>query len=227
MKIITAGTLSLMLCVSAFSRLFDLQQFMSETQRVKQDSGAVSIVWWVPTVYWENAMAQNPALSTKQKEEVLSALEPYLMFVVARMEAGVLGTMKAQPRSAVIDAFDLKFNAKTIDVVRESDLSPEIRNLIRMFKPLFAGMLGQVGEGLEFLMFRNRNSGGFVVDPKKEGGMEASFFGSTFRWRLPLGILLPAKKDGKTGELFPGNYSFNPFTGDRLVDVEEAVSANE
>ena len=37
------------------------------------------------------------------------------------------------------------------------------------------------------------------------------------RYRLPLGSLFPPAVDPKTGESFPGNYHFNPFTGDKLT----------
>jgi hypothetical protein len=41
-------------------------------------------------------------------------------------------------------------------------------------------------------------------------------YDQTYRWRTPLGSLLPVKVDAKTGEEFPGNYSFNPYTGEKL-----------
>ena len=37
-----------------------------------------------------------------------------------------------------------------------------------------------------------------------------------FIWWIPLGSLLPPKYDSETGEKFPGNYNYNPFTGIRL-----------
>ena len=40
---------------------------------------------------------------------------------------------------------------------------------------------------------------------------------ATYRWRLPLGSLLPPRYDAKTGEKFSGNYLYSPFTGKELT----------
>lgn len=38
----------------------------------------------------------------------------------------------------------------------------------------------------------------------------------TFAWRLPLGSLMPATVDAGSGERFPGNSVYDPYTGRRL-----------
>jgi hypothetical protein len=42
-------------------------------------------------------------------------------------------------------------------------------------------------------------------------------YDAKFTWRLPLPRLLPAKVDPRTGQEFPGDYLFNPYTGESLV----------
>ena len=49
--------------------------------------------------------------------------------------------------------------------------------------------------------------------------------GLPFRYHLPLGSILPAVVDAHSGESFPGNYHFNPFTGDKLVPAPVPVPA--
>ena len=95
-------------------------------------------------------------------------------------------------------------------------MSQEIKNLLSVLKPLMAGMLGQMGQGLEFIIYPNTKAGKKIIDPRAAGTLEAKFFDATFRWRLPLGALMPPKVDPQTGEEFPGNYGFNPFTGEKL-----------
>jgi hypothetical protein len=49
--------------------------------------------------------------------------------------------------------------------------------------------------------------------------------GTEFKFRLPLGSLLPPKFDPNTHEKFPGNYIYSPYTGSKLVnDVPGAAS---
>ena len=55
------------------------------------------------------------------------------------------------------------------------------------------------------------------------GTLQVSLYDQVYRWRTPLGSLLPAKVDAKTGEEFPGNYSFNPYTGEKLSARWEAM----
>jgi len=61
------------------------------------------------------------------------------------------------------------------------------------------------------------NKDGQILDAKKEGSFTLTCYGREFSWRLPLGSLLPPKFDPETGESFPGNYHFNPFSGRELV----------
>jgi hypothetical protein len=109
----------------------DMQKSTQETQRVSQSAEQVTIVWWMPQVFWEASMDRNAALTPK----------PY----------------------------------------------PSKRGDKRL------------------------------LDPRKPGAFSYSLYDATFTWRLPLASLLPAKVDAKTGQEFPGNYLFNPYTGAPLV----------
>jgi hypothetical protein len=77
-------------------------------------------------------------------------------------------------------------------------------------------MAGQVGQSLELVIYPAKVDGKLVVDASQSGTLQLKLYEETFKWRLPLGSLLPAKVDAKTGESFPGNYQFNPFTGNKL-----------
>jgi hypothetical protein len=56
-----------------------------------------------------------------------------------------------------------------------------------------------------------------VIDAMQAGTMQVKLFDQSFKWRTPLGSLLPLRVDAKTGEEFPGNYGFNPYTGEKLT----------
>jgi hypothetical protein len=55
-----------------------------------------------------------------------------------------------------------------------------------------------------------------LADPNKPGALQFSVYDQDFKWRLPLASLLPRKFDPKSNEDFPGNFDYNPFTGDKL-----------
>lgn len=207
---------------SSAIRAFDLQSFMADTQRIKQGSGNITLVWWIPSAFWEETLRQNKDISERQRQQFIAVLEPYLLFVLLRADVSPFGSLKGRARSELLDAFDPKFDGKTISTIEDRALPPDVKNLLAMFKPIIAGMLGQMGEGLEFIVLSNSSKDGRkTIDPMKPGTIDTKFFDAQFRWRLPLGSLLPPMIDSKTNETFPGNYQFNPFTGDKLTRKKE------
>jgi hypothetical protein len=95
-------------------------------------------------------------------------------------------------------------------------VKPMAQAIMAGFKPGIAGMLGSFGQGIEIIMYPGRKDGKLLLDPLQPGGFKYTLFDQTFTWRLPLGSLLPPLHDPKTGEEFPGNYLYNPFTGTKL-----------
>ena len=47
--------------------------------------------------------------------------------------------------------------------------------------------------------------------------LEVTVAEKVFRYRLPLGSVLPPRFDPNTEETFPGNYNYSPFTGAKLT----------
>lgn len=79
-------------------------------------------------------------------------------------------------------------------------------NLFAMMKPIMANMFSRFGQGMEFICLNGFGSKGKkVFDPKREGSFAPIFADRTYKWRLPLGSLLPPKYDPQTGEEFSGN----------------------
>jgi hypothetical protein len=89
--------------------------------------------------------------------------------------------------------------------------------VLATIKPLLSGMLGQLGQGMQLVVYPSKLNGQRLIDPKTPGTFQYMLFDQTFKWRLPLGSLLPKKVDPKTKEEFPGNYEFNPYTGGKLT----------
>jgi hypothetical protein len=101
-----------------------------------------------------------------------------------------------------------------------TQLSPDVKNFLDMMKPALTNMLGQFGSGVEFACFSAKAaSGARLIDPRKEGMLQLNYGDIVYKFRLPLGSLLPPKYDPQTGEMFLGNYIYSPFTGIKLIDV--------
>ena len=59
-------------------------------------------------------------------------------------------------------------------------------------------------------------AGARIADATKDGSFSVHVNDLSFRYHLPLGSILPPAVDPRSGDTFPGNYHFNPFTGDKL-----------
>ena len=130
-----------------------------------------------------------------------------------------LGAVTPKGREELVAALSLTTSGGAkLEPLPESDLSPDTINLFAMMKPILGNMLGQFGKGIEFICFAGKDAQGeHLTDPTKEGFFTIDYGGKTYAWRLPLGSLLPPMFDPETGERFPGNYLYNPYTGKRLV----------
>ena len=129
------------------------------------------------------------------------------------------GSVIPTPRDKILDKLALFIGqGESMKPLSDSEISGDAKNLFAMMKPIMANMFGQFGQGMEFICFNGVDSKGKkLLDPKQEGSFSLIFTDTTYKWRLPLGSLLPPKYDPQTGEEFPGNYNYNPFTGKKLV----------
>lgn len=196
----------------------DMNALVNDTQRLHQDGPRLTLVWWIPDEYWEASAKGSSQSSPQQLKQLLSVVERYVIFAIVDGELGNLGSVKTRSLDAIIGTIQLVAPGGTrFPPLGEDQLSGDLRTFFQVMKPLLANMLGQVGKGLEFVAFDGRGpGGGRLLDPRREESFSVIYDGRRHEWRLPLGSLLPPAMDAKTGERFPGNYRFNPYTGDRL-----------
>lgn len=200
----------------------DLQMLVEDLQQMGQDAQSLSLVWWIPNEYWEVLGENDPSLSPEIVAQIITALDDYLIFAVIDAHVGAFAGVTSKLHSEVMASLRLDIKGgETLAPLPEDALTADLHNLFAMMKPVLGQMLGQLGQSVEFAAFTGKNSDGErLLSPTEPGAFSFQIGGRTFDWRLPLGSLLPARVDLKTGETFPGNYLFNPFTGDKLV-VEE------
>lgn len=207
--------LMLALVVATHASATDLQQLTRETQRMAQSSGQLTLVWWMPQAWWEASMSTNPMLSPEGKAQMLAVLDDYTIFAISRVKMS-MATLDARPKSEMLDNARLEIGGKVISPITPTDLTPGAQAILATVKPIFAGMLGKLGQSVELVVYPGKQANQNLIDPLKPGSVSYTLYDETFTWRLPLGSLLPPKVDPKTGEEFPGNYEFNPYTGQAL-----------
>ncbi len=203
---------------------FDTQSLIRETQKISRkrvDGGFqdMTLVWWVPVQFWERSLQENPATTKQTLDKFRSTLEPYTMLIVMSGKIGPFGGMTFTSEDAVRASVTLR-DAQNVSYspLPDAAISADAKNLLSMMKPLVVNMLGPMGQNLNWLVFKSKtNDGRPLADPMTEGSLVVVVAGDEFRYRLPLGSLLPAKYDPATHDEFPGNYVYSPFTGSKLV----------
>jgi hypothetical protein len=191
-------------------------EILRDTQRTAQANGDITMVMWMPQQFWEELMKGNPALTAEGRAQVLAPLADYALFGVMRAKVGAAGITDVQPKAELLKNLKLEVNGKAVQPLAPEAIASGAQVLLASLKPAMVAMGGAALQGMEFIVFPAKADGKPLIDALQAGTLQVSLYDQTWRWRTPLGSLLPAKVDAKTGEEFPGNYSFNPFTGEKL-----------
>lgn len=217
---LTIISFTFVMCSISYAENVDLQQFVQETQKMSQDQKSFRLFWWIPTEYWEESFRNEPDMTQAQKESFYNAVDDYIVMVVIDAKTTEFGSIIPVSEDEIVAKLSLSIGKeKHLRPLTDSEVTSDTKNLFSIMKPLMANMLGQFGQGMVFVCFQGKDGNGKrLVDPRGSQSFSISYSGDTLKWRLPLGSLLPAKLDKITGEEFPGNYMYNPFTGNKLID---------
>lgn len=191
-------------------------EILRDAQRTTQAEGNLTMVMWMPQQFWEESMKSNPALTAEGRAQVLAPLADYALFGVMRAKVGAAGISDVQPKAELVKNLKLEVNGKLVQPLAPEAIAPGAQMLLSSIKPAMAAMGGAAMQGMEFVVFPAKADGKPLIDALQAGTLQVSLYDQVYRWRTPLGSLLPVKLDAKTGEEFPGNYSFNPYTGEKL-----------
>jgi hypothetical protein len=194
-----------------------------ETQKEGNRAGRITVVWWVPPEFWRAALTANGTLPKDKIEEMVSSIQDVNVFAVIDGKVGSSGTadfVSAQELQKALQVRDTQ--NKPVALVPEEKQNDSARSMISMMQPLFASIMGEFGKNLTLFVFEGKNADGSrKMDPLKRGFFTVKLNEEEFRWRLPLGSLLPEGKCPKCKETFQGDYVFCPFDGKPLQAVQQ------
>jgi hypothetical protein len=202
----------------AQDRKIDIDALVYETQKMSQAAKEMTLVWWIPEEIWRGSLEQNPNITVDRTEEFLKVLRRYMIIVVIDGEVGVFGGITYKPRTTIEN------NIQVIDrqgtyyrPFSDEKIDASIKNFLLLMKPLLANMLGPLGENSHFFLFPAKNEKGEdIAVAKREGAFSVKLDKREFKWRLPLGSLLPPKVCPVDGEKLNGAWKFCPWHGVEL-----------
>lgn len=218
-------TALLWLCAlgSAVAQDVDVQKMVQDLERIDRVDHNLDLVLWMPKEYWEATLKSSGGLTPGKQKEFIDIIDKYVVFAVVSAKIGAMGSITATPRDELIGRVKVLADTQQLKPIADAALSAEMRTFLRVMKPVMVNMLGQFGEGIEFFVFNGKDAKGKrYADPRQQGMLKFSLAEKSFKWRLPLGCFMPAKFDSATGEEFPGNYDYSPYTGAKLVTTKSA-----
>jgi len=198
----------------------DSSSLIRETQKALNENHKVTLVWWIPEEFWRTTLAANPDMTTNMIEKILKPLKPYTLVAVVKGEFGPFGGITYAAETDIrtnLFLFDSQENQYS--PIDNADLNPDLQNFLGMMRPVFANMLGPMGKNFDFYAFpATDKAGNKIANAKAEGTFTVQLAQDKFKWRLPLGSLLPPKICPKCGEILSGNFKYCPYDGTPLPD---------
>ncbi|HRJ73422.1 MAG TPA: hypothetical protein PLS03_14450 [Terrimicrobiaceae bacterium] len=202
--------------VSAALADIDFAKLSQETAQSHRDSKEFVFVWWIPTAILEVAMKAGLRSSEAERNKILKLVDGYTIFAVAHFRFGTHGEVAVMSREDLMETSVFRVGNQVVPPEDEALMPYTVFQAINLLRPLTSQLVGGVDQGYHFIVYPNRKAGKPMISPDQAGRFEYSVGGRDFRWKLPLGSVLPPMVDPITGEVFPGNYRYNPFTGGEL-----------
>ncbi|WFC40873.1 hypothetical protein [Pseudoxanthomonas sp. SE1] len=195
-----------------------LDQVAQDTQRTHMVDDTMELVWVIPPVYWHVSAAQQQGLSDADRKQFIAQLDDYLLIAMVRGKVGIAGIDEFADSDTMFS--DMRFLDATGTAhapMAPTSIPAQLKNLLSILRPVMANMLGPMGDNMHFAVLDARDAKGkLLFDPMTDGRVQVRTSLDTYSFRTPLGSLLPARHDARTGERFPGDYLFNPYTGGAL-----------
>lgn len=207
-----------------------VNELMSDTQKTGGGIDSSEMVWWLPPQLWAYVMDQQSAGVKGAAKKGSDAMSKHFQELFTRhtvVAALRINNLKDDEIGFTKEA-DLRSQLRLVDMqggvhqpIPADKVDPALKSLLDTMRPLLTSMIGPAGENMQFYVFPGRTADGrLVADPLGDGKMLIRLDRSEFSFRLPLGGLLPARRDPANGEIFPGGYRYNPYTGAQLQAVE-------
>ena len=206
-----------------FAQEVSLSKLVAELQKGSDAVNEVTLVWWAPEEYWRTTFGQDPNISTAQAEEIVNFLRPYTILFVVDGSMGKFGSVDYKPEPEIRaniqvgDSRGVFYRPLPVDQVNQN-----AKDFLLMMKPVFASMIGPMGQNMHAIVFPGKDAKGQpIADVKREGNFSVKLYEGEFKWRLPLGVLLPAKICPQDGEKMSGAWKFCPWHGVALTESKQ------
>lgn len=201
--------------ICAQTHKVDISKLIDETQLSDDESEVFTLVWWIPEEFWKYTFESDQTMSQSEKDQIMDYFRPYTIVMVADGTIGSFGGITYTPESTlrknirIIDNSGAKYSP-----IDEEDINADTQSFLMLMQPMLANMLGPMGKNMNFFVFPAKTAGGKKIgDPYGSGTFTVKFDERDFKYRLPLGSLIPEKKCPVDGEMLNGAWQYCPWHG--------------
>jgi hypothetical protein len=167
----------------------DTKTLAHQTRKTSDDAGQFYLVWWLPQLLSESILRDLPNPGPAERGAMLQALEPYLVFALARGQVGEHGLVETSDRAELLRRSELSVNGQTLTADAADQNDPAALAALALIKPVLAEMMGPLlgrnGGGIEFALYRPV-PGLRTPGPTDGGSIEYRLYRKRYTWQLPV-----------------------------------------
>ncbi|WP_340200799.1 hypothetical protein [Ascidiimonas sp. W6] len=198
-----------------------LADLIDETQSEANEGDAIGIVWWIPTEFWELSFRDDSSMSDSEAQAMIDIIKEYTLVAVVKGKLGVFGGVTYESQQALEnDIFITSIDGDIRKPLKESQVSPDLTNLLSMLKPVFSNMMGNFGENFHFFVFDSKNSSNkYMFHPLSEDDFTINLGKEdVFTYDLPLSSLIMPKICLEDNKQLNGKWNYCPIHGTTLKE---------
>lgn len=177
-------------------------------------------IQWIPFEYWQVILNEEKSMTAEGKQKLLEQLQPYFMLAVVDGRVETLGSMKFTPVEELRKNIEVIYIDKDQIVNKlsaEQNPGSEMNLFIKMMKPVLSQMVGEIGQNMEFFVFKDPTEKR-LVSPYKPGKLQVKVNGAAsnpLEIQLPLDSLFVPRKcpNGKPAHV---SWNYCPWSGKKL-----------
>jgi hypothetical protein len=197
----------------------DIEEFVGQTQRTLPDTDKLSLIWWIPVEYWKIVLESDASVRQEEKEEMYRILSQYEIIAIADGILGPFGNPRFATENELIKSLRVTCEGKTYKPIMDVQTEhKEMGYLLNVLKPVISNMIGAVGEGMHFFVFKAHDERGKrIFDPTGENDFVVSYDEEDVLVKLPLSSLLEKIPCPEDGEMLSGDFLYCPYHGNKLT----------
>lgn len=185
----------------------------------KTSTDLIELSMWMPTVFWKIIASNSPAISPDDVKYLAAALDDYVIICVVKGRIDPTGKIATLSESVLRKNVTLLADGKIFTPLAYDKLNTEAQQSKDIFEPIFAKILGDLGNGITVLYFNVKDQNGRnIIDPYRKGAFTINLDGTPLKYNLPIPSLFEDKICPNDQAAFPANYTYCPFHANELLE---------